>query len=521
MKIFKPLIILLCAALLLPSFLITGAQAVEYPEVGASAVVLVEAETGQVLYSKNENARKYPASLTKVMTALLAVEACETGYFSLSDEVTASENCRFDVADDSSTANIVPGETMTLEDLLYCALVKSANEACNIIAEYIGGSVSGFVEMMNDKARELGCSGTRFVNTHGYHDEGHYTTAWDFYLICREAASYSTFMDICNTAEIELEPTNVDPVPRVLTNTNALLIETENYTGYKYSKARGIKTGHTSAAGYCLASSATDGSMNLIAIVMDAVATETGDSMHWGHFADSITLYDWAFDNFSYQDILKTTEHISTIPIAMGSGTDTVSVRPETAISALLPNDMSADSFTRDIVIYSERDNEELSAPISAGSVLGEITVSYGGVTYGKVNLVATSSIDLSKTYYIRTEIEKVTGSTAFKVTAWVLVLLFLLYLALVIRYRVLRIRHVRSVRQAQKNRMEAMTDEPDERRRAPVNYTYDRGSDDDEDDGYFTDYGYEDEDGYDDEPPPPPSSRGGDSRDYYEEFFK
>jgi D-alanyl-D-alanine carboxypeptidase (penicillin-binding protein 5/6) len=120
------------------------------------------------------------------MTVLLAIEAIESEKVSLYDEVTASSDISYDLIPDGSSANITAGETMTLENLLYCAMVSSANEACNVIAEYIGGSIAAFIDMMNAKAEELGCTGTHFNNTHGLPDEDHYTTAWDFALITRK-----------------------------------------------------------------------------------------------------------------------------------------------------------------------------------------------------------------------------------------------------------------------------------------------------------------------------------------------
>ena len=454
MRILRFISLFLLAAILVSPLSGVRASALSDPSPGAEFVVLVETTSNQVLYAKNENARAYPASLTKIMTVMLACESIASGEVSASDMVTASGNIRFDLTDDSSTANIVPGETMSLESLMYCALVKSANEACNIIAEYLSGSVSTFVQRMNDRAQALGCTGTRFANTHGMPDEGHYTTAWDMYLILSEAMQHSLFLDISNTKSIQLLPTNVS-TPRILENTNALLGDSEFYKGYAYEYAKGGKTGHTSAAGYCLASNAIKNDIELIAVVMHAQLIERDDgSQNFGHFSDSILLYNWAFENFSYQDIIKQTEIIATLPVEMGSDTDTVSLRPERSLSALLPNDIDpVTSFKREVTLYNEDSGESLMAPINAGAVLGEITLLKDGANYGTLQLVATGDVELSKTYYMISQIKETLSSSLVRNILIFLVLLFLAYIVILIRYRVLRIRHRMSVRKARKER--------------------------------------------------------------------
>lgn len=221
-----PIILLFC---LLLSSLGLPALALEEPELSSSYAVLMDADSGRIFYQKDADAKAYPASLTKVMTVLVAVEAVERGEFSLTDSVTASDTCLEGMVDDGSTAGIVPGETMPLQDLLYCALLASANEACNVIAEYIGGSVDAFVEMMNTRAEELGCTGTHFANTHGLPDENHYTTAHDIALIYLEAISHDLFAEISGTVSYSVAPTNVSDV-RELSNTNSLI--NQNATFY-------------------------------------------------------------------------------------------------------------------------------------------------------------------------------------------------------------------------------------------------------------------------------------------------
>ena len=171
---------------LLAGFCMIPAQALEDPDIQAKAALLVDANTGSIVYAKNEHQELYPASLTKIMSALLVMEAVDSGRLSLDQEITASSTIEsLDTA--GSTAGIKTGEIMTVEQLLYCMLVVSANEACVILAEAVAGSVDAFVEQMNAKAQALGCENTHCVNPTGRHDSQHYTSAWDLYLITREA----------------------------------------------------------------------------------------------------------------------------------------------------------------------------------------------------------------------------------------------------------------------------------------------------------------------------------------------
>ena len=259
MKKIRFAICVLIAALAL-GLVPPAAMAIDDPGIDTTYAAVLLAEDGDqetVLYTKNADERLYPASLTKVMTVLLAVEDIESGKIALSDPVTAQPGFDFDMIVGGSSVYIMQQETMTLESLLYCAMVASANDACNVIAQYVSGSISDFVARMNARAAELGCTGTNFTNTHGLPDANHYTTAWDFSRIVREAAKHELFMTIASTINYTVPDTNVSS-ERVLESTNSLVNPTNPlYPGdWGYEYAKGIKTGHTNDAGYCLASSA-------------------------------------------------------------------------------------------------------------------------------------------------------------------------------------------------------------------------------------------------------------------------
>lgn len=446
-----------------------SALALDEPEISSATALLINTDTGGVYYSKNADERIYPASTTKIMTVLLAIEAIEAGEAGIYDEVTAGSNVSYGLTSDSSTVGIMAGEAMTLENLLYCAMVASANEACNVIAEYIGGSIDSFVELMNTRAEELGCTGTHFANTNGMPDDNHYTTATDLALIASAAADHELFMTICNTATVTIPATNMS-AERTLNNSNALIGTEGIYgSGYYYEYAAGIKTGYTSAAGYCLVSTASKDGINLLCLVFGGqpYTTESG-ATGYTNFADTITLYDYIFNNYSYREILSTTETVTIVDVAMGSGANSVSLRPASAVTALVANDVSDSDFTRSVVIYSQLEGTELTAPITAGDVLGEVSVYSDGVSYGTVSLVAASSVELSHWQYLKSQVAETLSLPAVKIGIAVVVVFFLLYLFLVIRYRVLHRRHVRAVRQQRQARERA---EREQQRYAPPVY--------------------------------------------------
>ena len=449
MKKFKFLPIFLCVCLLagfLPAF---SAGALDDPEIQSRVAIVMDKNTGEVFYSQNSDQVVYPASTTKIMTVLLAVEAIEAGEVSLYDEVTASSEIEYDLIEDGSTAGIVPGERMTLENLLYCAMLVSANEACNIIAEYIGGTIRTFIARMNARAAELGCQNTHFANTHGLPNEDHYTTADDFCLLITECVAHDLFMQICNTASHIVPATNMHEV-RNLTNSNALISKDSVYgPGYFYPKAAGIKTGSFSAAGYCLVSSASNDDIELIAAVFGGYASKDDDGKeHVSSFEDSITLYDWVFNNFSFQDIIGPSTVVTSVPVRMAADAESVKLRAEESLTALLPNDFVLSSVQYDVTVYGLEEGEEaLVAPISAGEVLGEVTLSIDDEVYGSVKLVAATGLELSRWQFIKTEVDKTLHSGVVRIGALVLLGLLALYLIFVVRYRILHLRHKRKAR--------------------------------------------------------------------------
>lgn len=407
------LLALLANLLVLPA---AAAELPEDPDIQAKAALLVDQNTGNIVYAKNEHDELYPASLTKIMTALLVLEAVDSGKLSLDQQLTASDTIT-QLDSDGSTAGIKVGEVMTVEQLLYCMLIVSANEACVILAEAVSGDVDTFVEAMNAKAQALGCENTHFMNPTGLHDPQHYTSAWDLYLITKEAMTHKDFMRICDTGDITLPATNLSEA-RSLHSTN-YLISVWRSRGYYNTDAHGIKTGSTDAAGHCLVSSATRGSLSFVSVVLGCEQLQLpGNEIRTMSFYETNRLFNWAFDNFSYQTVLTSDEILKEVAVSL-SKVDHVTVHPAEDVEVLLPKGLTAEDLERKITLNSD----PVEAPISAGDVLGTVTLSYDGTDYGTVDLLALNDVEASRILTFWHNVKLFFSQTAVKVVCVVLVI--------------------------------------------------------------------------------------------------
>ena len=421
MKIRRILSVFLFSVLLCSLFL-TPVSALERVEVNAKAALLMDTAGDVVLYDKNAHQTMYPASITKVMTALVVLDAVESGKLRMDQMVTASEGAFFDMEPDGSTAGIKAGETMSVKDLMYCMMLVSANEACNILAEAVCGNVKDFVVLMNEKAEQLGMEDTHYVNTSGLHNPDHYTTAWDIYLLAREALKSETLMTICNTLAYDVPPTNMAD-SRELHTTNSL-ISNWRILGYLYDGAEGIKTGTTEEAGNCLLSSAVRGGRRLVCVVLGCDGQ--GDVIE--SYSDSARLYDYGFDNFSMRSVLSDDEMIREVPVALSKETNYVVVHPAYDAEAILPNDIDVSPASTDLTRTVTLTAETAHAPIATGDVLGEITITYGDQVCAKVPLLAQYDVSASKFLTAKYQLIQFLSKTIVQVTIVLLVLLVVLF---------------------------------------------------------------------------------------------
>ena len=411
--------------------------------VAAKAALLVDLNTGRAVYEQNADECIYPASLTKIMTCLLALENGN-----LSDVVTVSASALDDLDVDSSVAGLQIGEQMTLENLLYCMMVVSGNDACNVIAEHIAGSVTDFVRMMNQRAYELGCLNTHFNNPHGLHDESHYTTARDLSIITQAALKSENFRQIVDTYEYQLPDDNMrQNIPKLKT-TNMLIYRSMSNSLY-YSRAHGIKTGYTSQAGRCVISEATGDGLDLLGIVCGAATTilDSGDLL-MENFTECARLFDYGFDNYSYLPIMSPLYPVDQVKINNSAGAEAVAVAPQDEIKVLLPNDYDPDQLATDIQLNSD----SVDAPVREGDVLGSATVSYAGEILGQTKLLAITDV-------ARSEFSSAAAGTGAYIQKnwwkWVVIAIFAaigVILVLIVLYQ-LRRRRYRRMRVEQRRR--------------------------------------------------------------------
>lgn len=366
-------------------------------EIDAEGALLVNTDTGTVLYEKNGDKKLYPASLTKLMTALVLYENTRD----LDSEIiTVSEYAIKSLeGTDSSTGGLKIGEKLTVRQMLYVLLLSSANDGANAIAEHVSGSIDAFCDKMNQKAAELGMTGTHYANAHGLHDLNHYTTVNDMYKLTTAFLAVDVLKEVCYSKKYTLATTNLSSA-RTYTTTNYLMLNNgekctaEKYKGeaYYYKYANGVKTGYTDAAGRCLISTASKNGYNYMCILMKSPVYDVSGKKIRLEFGDSKALYEWAFNDFTYKSILGTDEIIAEAPVTLAWDTDYVSAIPSSALSAIVPK--SADNST---VTTSVRWNgSSFQAPIKKGDVLGECDIIYAGEILGTVTLTAAQDVERS-----------------------------------------------------------------------------------------------------------------------------
>ena len=377
-----------------PSDIIQASPSMSSMEVEAAAALLIDESYGRILYEQNAHTRRYPASITKVMTCLLAIEAVERGERALDTPITAGADLYTGIGSGGSTQNLKEGEIMPVRDLLYCAMLPSANEACNVLAQAVAGDIPGFVALMNRRAADLGMADTHFANTHGYHDDNHYTTAYDIYLLVREALTHPLFCEIVSTPTYTVGATNLSQ-ERQVKNSNALL-NTEN-EAYYCPDAVGVKTGSTPEAGYCLASAAQRDGRTLVAVVLGAqrIYHEDGSVDHL-QFQESKRLLEWGLNRFSMHTLGSPAGALAQVEITLSKEDSQLDLLPTSSLTAFLPDDLSPESLT-----YAVDCPESVEAPVAAGQVLGTVTISCGDTVYGTLDLAAAHAVDRSLSLYL------------------------------------------------------------------------------------------------------------------------
>ncbi|EEG77951.1 D-alanyl-D-alanine carboxypeptidase family protein [Dethiobacter alkaliphilus] len=347
----------------------TWAETTAFPELNSQAAVLIDAQTGQVLFEKNMHQVLYPASITKIMTGIIALEEGN-----LDDTITMSREAVFSIGRNTSHVALDVDEELTLEQALYALAIESGNDAANGIAEHISGDVESFAQLMNKRAAEYGAKNTNFTNAHGLPDSDHYTTAYDMALILKQAVKNPAFREIFSARNYEMPPTNKQPESRHFRNRNSLLSGR-----YEDAEILASKTGWTTLAGHTLVTAARQENRELIAVVLNSQDRRS-------RYDDTIKLLDYGFNQFS--EVSFSMEELTALimPSVSFEEAEILNIEADQKMDRLLHKSLSVDDIIISHQIKDNHDNElvevgyslnlrETGNPIHES--LGEITLAF------------------------------------------------------------------------------------------------------------------------------------------------
>ena len=417
---------------LLASYFVVDAGAATFTadvDTTSWALYLLNMDTNTVVYEKNSTEKMYPASTTKIMTYIVTVE--NVGDLKSTRVLVDEEILAMLDGTGSSLSGLqeYTNEYVTVYDLLNCLMIKSGNDAALLLANYVGGSIQGFVDMMNEKAEELGCKNTHFKNPHGLHDDDHYTTAEDLAIMTQYAQTLPEFNEISNSVSAYLTVDENKEYPLITTN---YMIDETRGGDYYYPYAKGVKTGTTDEAGYCLVSTASKDGYTYMCVALKAPSVDKdGEEVETnGAMVDSKTLYEWAFNNLEIKTVIDEETPVCEIPVDLAMSQDTVLLVPQRSYSTILPKDVDSSSIdvTTDIP-------ESLTAPVIEGNVIGKATISYANQELTTVNLIAGETVERSKALYFLETVKKIINSQWMIFAIIVVAVLFIIYAVITVAY--------------------------------------------------------------------------------------
>lgn len=340
------------------------------------SAILMDASTGEILFEQNKDEKLPPASITKIMTMLLTMESIDSGKITLEDKVTISENAS---NMGGTQLYLEPGEQRTVEELLTGVAVESANDAAAALGEYIGGTYQAFINMMNDKAKELGMGNTQFKNANGLPEEGHYSTAHDVALMSRELVKYPKIHQYLTIWMTNINVGKNNDQVRTLANTNKLL---KSYEGLD-----GIKTGYTTEAKHCLSATAKRGNLRLISVVLGADNSKI-------RFNEVAKLLDYGFTNYESLNIVEKDQEVQEVIIEKGKKDKILAIAKD-PLNALIKKGENT-NVEKKVILESS-----YKAPINNGEKLGELVAYSGDQEIGKVDLIAQEEVEKSNVSYL------------------------------------------------------------------------------------------------------------------------
>ncbi len=413
------LIVLLC------SVLSVSAVSFDYNRhpIESETVLVVNMDTGIPVLEKNADMVRYPASLTKIMTYIVAYENIEDVYNTRVEIRQEVLNPLLGTGSSMSGLDYKVGESVTVIDLLHCMMVNSGNDAALVLADYVGkGDTDKFVDMMNAKAKELGCENTHFVNPHGLHDADHYSTARDLYKITSYALALPLFAEITNTATYYCEG---DDYPLVTTN---YMIDVNRGGDYYYTYAKGVKTGTTDEAGRCLITTGIADGYAYMCICMGA-PYESSD--HNGAMTDAKEILRWALTELELARTLSTETPGCEVSVNFSNDLDSILLYPVENVYSILPKKIN----DGEVKVVCDAP-ESIDAPVKKGDVVGTVTVYYKDEELKTVNLVAGEDVEKSEITYTVHVFKSVLNSWQFWIAVGVVVILLIVYIALISHIR-------------------------------------------------------------------------------------
>lgn len=388
----------------------------------SDTVLLVNLDTGVTVYSKEADKKRYPASLTKIMTYVVAADHIEN----FNTKITIKESALKSLEGTGSSLSAVSDnidKQLTVKQLLQCLMISSGNDAALVLADYVGGDsgIKGFVKMMNEKAKKLGCENTHFVNPHGLHNKDHYTTARDMYKISNYALSLPQFSDITNSVGYTIGDTYYGTTNHLIDSTSP---------EYYYQYAKGVKTGTTDEAGRCLVTTAVADGYSYIAILMHAPYNEEKGIVDYYTMTDAADLFRWALTSITIRQIVTRDTPVCEEKVDLSWDKSSIQLSAEEDFSVLLPDSIKDEDITIKTNVPSSID-----APVKEGDYVGTATVYYEGEKVSTFNLVADESVERSELLFVLDLFESVFTSIYFIVAAIIVVILFAVYLFVVVKH--------------------------------------------------------------------------------------
>lgn len=403
------------------------------------SAMLFELKTQNILYEKSINKKMYPASLTKIMTAIIALEIGN-----LDDQITVDEETPYEV--DGSSIALEGGEVLSLRNLLYGLMLASANDAASVIAKHYGnGSLDNFVKLMNEKAKELGATNTNFVNPHGLHDDNHYTTAADLAKITVYAMKNETFREYIKTKRYDIPATNKKEARAIHTTNNLLLnlvggnniIIDNKYVSREYEGAAGVKNGYTPEAGSCLISYAERNGVELISIVLKGSSPEV--------YTDTHNLLNYGFEEFEFKSIISANEFVQDLEL---EGHGKIALVTKDNIDLYTKKGSSVDNVKKIVKLY------DISLPIKKGDVVGKLDYELNGEVIGSTDIISTESVIAIETATLGLQDKGDSTKKPFKLPTFTKVIIAFVIAVLVLRiYNKTRV-YMRKQRRRQKYKL-------------------------------------------------------------------